>query len=125
MTADMHTSSWSFCRDILPDVSRSFALIIPQCPPPIDAALCVAYLLCRVADTVEDEVGLTRARRDRLYDGFLAAGSRLAGGRGGTAGRAGARSRTGRCGPRTRRRGGGHCECEAAADRVAKRRSRA
>lgn len=65
--------AWSFCEGILPDVSRSFALIIPRCPAPIDRALCVAYLLCRIADTVEDEPDLGRDDRERLYGSFLAA----------------------------------------------------
>lgn len=64
---------WAFCNGILPAVSRSFALIIPQCPAPIDRGLCVAYLLCRIADTVEDEAGLAEDARNRLYDLFLAA----------------------------------------------------
>ncbi len=64
---------WDFCRGILPDVSRSFALIIPMCPPPLDSALCVAYLLCRIADTVEDEADLAPATRECLYDAWLAA----------------------------------------------------
>src|SRR3990172_68725 len=65
--------SWAFCQQILPDVSRSFALIIPRCPAPIDGALCVGYLLCRVADTIEDEPTLNDAQRARLYDSLLAA----------------------------------------------------
>lgn len=69
----METISEAFCRDILPDVSRSFALIIPQCPPPIDRALGIAYLLCRIADTVEDEPALSDGERSALYDAFVAA----------------------------------------------------
>ena len=64
---------WAFCRAILPDVSRSFALIIPRCPPPINRALCVAYLLCRLADTVEDEPSLIDGQRQTLYDALLQA----------------------------------------------------
>jgi farnesyl-diphosphate farnesyltransferase len=64
---------WGFCADILPAVSRSFALIIPQCPRPIDRALCVAYLICRLADTVEDEASLADSQRAVLYDALLAA----------------------------------------------------
>lgn len=64
---------WTFCEEILPAVSRSFALIIPQCPQPIDRALCVAYLICRLADTVEDEPGLSSAQRVLLYDALLRA----------------------------------------------------
>ena len=62
---------WSFCNGILPEVSRSFALIIPRCPPPLDGAMCVAYLICRVADTIEDEPSLDDDQRDILYDAFL------------------------------------------------------
>ncbi|MFP2899274.1 phytoene/squalene synthase family protein [Corallococcus sp. 4LFB] len=45
----------SFCRTQLPRVSRTFALNIPLLPEPLDLAVTVAYLLCRVADTLEDE----------------------------------------------------------------------
>jgi len=71
MGLETSIADWAFCEAILPDVSRSFALIIPCCPPPIDRAMCVAYLLCRVADTIEDEVNLGEAERQRLYDAFL------------------------------------------------------
>jgi len=69
----MAGNPWTFCDQILPDVSRSFALIIPQCPPPIDQALCAAYLICRLADTVEDEASLSGPQRERLYDALLTA----------------------------------------------------
>jgi farnesyl-diphosphate farnesyltransferase len=45
-----------FCRELLPAVSRTFALNIPVLPRPLDTAVTVAYLLCRIADTLEDEV---------------------------------------------------------------------
>jgi farnesyl-diphosphate farnesyltransferase len=65
--------AWDFCSRILVGVSRSFAIIIPECPPPIDRAMSIAYLLCRIADTIEDEPSLDDARRAILYDTFLAA----------------------------------------------------
>ena len=68
-----HTDCWTFCDGILPDVSRSFALIIPRCPEPLDRVLCVAYLICRVADTVEDDASLDDDRRSILYDALLSA----------------------------------------------------
>ncbi|HEV7717328.1 MAG TPA: phytoene/squalene synthase family protein [Steroidobacteraceae bacterium] len=40
---------------ILPHVSRTFALTIPQLPPDVRTATTSAYLLCRIADTIEDE----------------------------------------------------------------------
>lgn len=72
-TKTSSTEHWAFCDAILPDVSRSFALIIPQCPAPIDRALCVAYLLCRIADTVEDDANLELPQREILYDTLLEA----------------------------------------------------
>jgi farnesyl-diphosphate farnesyltransferase len=45
----------AFCREVLPLVSRTFALNIPVLPRPLDTAVMVAYLLCRIADTLEDE----------------------------------------------------------------------
>lgn len=50
------TQATEFCRAVLPSVSRTFALNIPLLPPPLDRAVTVAYLLCRIADTLEDEV---------------------------------------------------------------------
>ena len=40
---------------MLPRVSRTFALNIPTLPAPLDLVVTVAYLLCRIADTIEDE----------------------------------------------------------------------
>lgn len=48
-------SSLSFCRELLPEVSRTFALNIPVLPEPLDGVVAVAYLLCRTADALEDE----------------------------------------------------------------------
>lgn len=44
---------------ILPHVSRTFALTIPQLPPALRVPVTSAYLLCRVADTIEDEPALS------------------------------------------------------------------
>jgi farnesyl-diphosphate farnesyltransferase len=44
---------------ILPHVSRTFALTIPQLPLGLRTAVTNAYLLCRIADTIEDEPALS------------------------------------------------------------------
>src|SRR6202142_1339313 len=44
---------------ILPHVSRPFALTIPQLPPALSIPVTSAYLLCRIADTIEDEPALS------------------------------------------------------------------
>ncbi|MBN2195001.1 MAG: squalene/phytoene synthase family protein [Polyangiaceae bacterium] len=62
-----------FCRAVLPRVSRSFALSIEALPPGLREAVRTTYLLCRIVDTVEDQVGLVVADRTALYDDFDAA----------------------------------------------------
>jgi farnesyl-diphosphate farnesyltransferase len=48
-------SDEAYQEQILPSVSRTFALTIPQLPPDLSRSVTNAYLLCRVADTIEDE----------------------------------------------------------------------
>ncbi len=63
-------SAQGFCRAALPEVSRTFALNIPLLPTPLDLAVTVAYLLCRIADTLEDESVASAAERRPLMDEF-------------------------------------------------------
>lgn len=56
-----------FCRRALPEVSRTFALNIPVLPPPLDLVVTVAYLLCRIADTLEDEARGQVSERAELF----------------------------------------------------------
>ena len=55
-----------FQQRILPEVSRTFALTIPQLPAGLYECVANAYLLCRIADTIEDEPALTTAEKDRF-----------------------------------------------------------
>jgi farnesyl-diphosphate farnesyltransferase len=48
---------------LLAGVSRTFALTIPQLPQGLYKAVANAYLLCRIVDTVEDEVALTSEQK--------------------------------------------------------------
>src|SRR6185436_3303061 len=45
-----------FCRAILPDVSRTFALSIQMLAGSFRESVAIAYLLCRTADTLEDSM---------------------------------------------------------------------
>jgi farnesyl-diphosphate farnesyltransferase len=56
---DTGNSATNFQDQILPHVSRTFALTIPQLPIPLRTAVTNAYLLCRIADTIEDEPALS------------------------------------------------------------------
>ncbi len=57
---------------LLPGVSRTFALTIPQLPPDLRPVVTNAYLLCRTADTIEDEVALTVDQKQRFHEQFVA-----------------------------------------------------
>jgi len=56
---DSVSSDEVYQEQILPHVSRTFALTIPQLPPGLRTAVTSAYLLCRIADTIEDEPALS------------------------------------------------------------------
>src|SRR5579863_3448478 len=55
---------------ILVHVSRTFALTIPQLPPGLRATVTSAYLLCRIADTIEDEPTLAAEDKSRFLRQF-------------------------------------------------------
>ncbi|MGH8211592.1 MAG: phytoene/squalene synthase family protein [Steroidobacteraceae bacterium] len=57
---------------ILPHVSRTFALTIPQLPPALRTPVTNAYLLCRIADTIEDETTPSAAGTLVLLQRFVA-----------------------------------------------------
>ncbi len=57
---------------ILPHVSRTFALTIPQLPAALRTPVTSAYLLCRIADTIEDEPTLPAAATVVLLQRFVA-----------------------------------------------------
>jgi 4,4'-diapophytoene synthase len=57
---------------ILPHVSRTFALTIPQLPPALRTPVTSAYLLCRIADTIEDEPVLSADEVLVLLQRFVA-----------------------------------------------------
>lgn len=57
-----------FSRDVLPAVSRTFALSIRVLPGRLGRAVNCAYLLCRIADTIEDEPQLAANAKAVLFD---------------------------------------------------------
>lgn len=56
---------------LLEGVSRTFALTIPQLPAKLYPAVANAYLLCRIVDTIEDEVSLTAEQKRHYCDRFI------------------------------------------------------
>ncbi len=53
----------TFCTEMLPRVSRTFAPTIRMLPKKLFLPVTAAYLLCRIADTVEDEPVLTKEEK--------------------------------------------------------------
>jgi farnesyl-diphosphate farnesyltransferase len=62
----------AFARGIISRVSRTFAIGIAVLPGDLGLAVLVGYLLCRIADTIEDDGSATAARRQELLAQFLA-----------------------------------------------------
>ncbi|HUN75052.1 MAG TPA: phytoene/squalene synthase family protein [Steroidobacteraceae bacterium] len=65
-------SDEAYQERILPHVSRTFALTIPELPPQLRRAVTSAYLLCRIADTIEDEPALCAEDTYRYLKRFAA-----------------------------------------------------
>ena len=66
-----HDASWH--ESMLSGVSRTFALTIPQLPTGLRGPVTNAYLLCRIADTIEDDPLFDEAAKDRFHKTFLEA----------------------------------------------------
>jgi len=56
---------------LLEGVSRTFALTIPQLPNELYGAVANAYLLCRIVDTIEDEVSLSPEQKRYFCSEFI------------------------------------------------------
>jgi farnesyl-diphosphate farnesyltransferase len=65
-------SDEAYQEHILPDVSRTFALTIPELPPSLRTSVTNAYLLCRIADTIEDEPALSAEASLHFLQRFVA-----------------------------------------------------
>ncbi len=61
----------AYQNDILQDVSRTFALTIPQLPAQLKDVVGNAYLLCRIADTIEDEEALNPDQKREFSNRWL------------------------------------------------------
>lgn len=71
-------SDLAWCHEVVQDVSRTFAITIEVLEEPMSTYICTGYLLCRVADTLEDAAHIpptTTASLLRRYDQVLDPGS--------------------------------------------------
>jgi farnesyl-diphosphate farnesyltransferase len=72
----------AFQERSLAEVSRTFALTIPVLPPAVRRAVANGYLLCRIADTIEDDPALSSDAKREFAERFIDA---VAGGSDGSA----------------------------------------
>jgi farnesyl-diphosphate farnesyltransferase len=66
------TDDLAYQAAILPGVSRTFALTIPVLPEQLAVVMTNAYLLCRLADTIEDDIGLDNDQKSQFHARFVA-----------------------------------------------------
>jgi farnesyl-diphosphate farnesyltransferase len=59
-----------WCHEAVQGVSRTFALTIDALEEPMATRICVGYLLCRVADTIEDSTSMPPERQAALLRHF-------------------------------------------------------
>ena len=75
MTAALKTTALAddlaYQNTILQDVSRTFALTIPQLPAALADVVGNAYLLCRIADTIEDDKDMVFALKQQYSEEFI------------------------------------------------------
>ena len=65
------TADLAYQERILQGVSRTFALTIPQLPDSLEQVVGNAYLLCRIADTIEDDKHLPYADKLHFSERFI------------------------------------------------------
>lgn len=64
-------SDFDYQDHILQGVSRTFALTIPQLPAKLTRVVGNAYLLCRIADTIEDDPTLDAEQKRHFSESFI------------------------------------------------------
>jgi 2-polyprenyl-6-methoxyphenol hydroxylase-like FAD-dependent oxidoreductase/phytoene/squalene synthetase len=67
----MDASDWAFCKDALEAVSRTFSQPIAFLPEELRIAVTLGYLLCRIADTIEDHPVVAAEDKPELFARFL------------------------------------------------------
>ncbi len=66
-----YDASLAFCRGMIGRVSRTFALGINVLPGELGRAVLVSYLICRIADTIEDDATTSPERRNALLEELM------------------------------------------------------
>jgi farnesyl-diphosphate farnesyltransferase len=67
---DVLQDDLDYCYDAVQDVSRTFALTVAELDEPMSRDICVGYLLCRIADTIEDAGHIPPADQRELLNRY-------------------------------------------------------
>ena len=67
---DVLQDDLDYCYDAVQDVSRTFALTVAELDEPMSRDICVGYLLCRIADTIEDAGHIPPSDQRELLDQY-------------------------------------------------------
>ncbi len=67
----LRTNSLEYCESIINHVSRSFALGINLLNGELKKSVLIGYLLCRIIDTVEDDLSLETQVKEKYLKDFL------------------------------------------------------
>ena len=79
LSSDSPDPDYAWCYDSVQRVSRTFALTVDVLEEPMSRHICLGYLLCRVADTIEDAAHIDTEQQAELlytYDSALDPDSR-------------------------------------------------
>ena len=68
---NVETDNWKYCRETLPKVSRTFALNISVLKGDLYRSILIAYLFCRIVDTLEDATVLDPKIKSKLLLEFI------------------------------------------------------
>ena len=66
LQASITPAEISYQQQALSEVSRTFALTIPLLPTALEHAVGNAYLLCRIADTIEDDSHMSAEQKSEF-----------------------------------------------------------
>ncbi len=72
LTSTVSNADFTWQEYSLQGVSRTFALAIPLLPTPLRHVVGTAYLLCRIADTIEDDAGFDAETKAEHLARFVA-----------------------------------------------------
>lgn len=73
MSSTAQHANLEWCHDTVQGVSRTFALTVDVLEEPMASEICLGYLLCRVADTVEDASHIPPDAQVELLERYRAA----------------------------------------------------